>query len=145
MKLSKKYVIDEIHIKDLFNAPYQLILLPEGICLPKIRKSICVMNEGSLHRYALPLPTDRNLIGETIICALESVPYISFEDVLINDDETVIQSIVSKETTHFLWNMQPPGKTNYIQHALKLSTQENGGHFAPPPCPFYRLTIPLTE
>jgi len=106
--------------------------------------SFLELNEKSCKRFGIPMST--NLIGRTLACVFESYETDKRfgPDTSGIDDDMEIRSLCAIEETVHLPKAIPPQKhEKERQRVLTLSTRESTSFSRP--CPFYHITLELTE
>jgi hypothetical protein len=151
MQIMKEYRIGEFSISRSDNAPFRIEL--DRTSWDVKEKSSLSLDRATCKRYKIPLTLD--LVGRTMICSFESkeLPLLEGEwkghvDYLsVRNDDLQIQSIEKKEAIRPMFNRIPPSKSNTAVCIMKLSSFGGGDgmHFHILPCPFYEITLELTE
>ena len=152
MEITKEFRIQEVRGTIMSNASFQIIL--EANYFRKEEESSLTMDTKTCARYQIPVSLD--LVGRTLICIFQTreLPlrrdgdwkgFVEMKSV--EDDNLRIKSLQKKEVILPSFRSMPPLKYNEVSRILKLSSFGEGDGIHPHimPCPFYRLSVELTE
>ncbi len=152
MKITKEFQIQEARKSTCSNAPYQIVLAGN----PFIKESMSTLtfDRDTCKRYSIPYSLD--VAGRSLICSFESrqLPIkktghfagrVELESLLDND--LFITSLMNNEQMSRSFGTIPPSKYTKASHLLKLNSFGDGDgiHPSPLPCPFYQITLELSE
>jgi len=153
---AKKFKIDKVGANAIRNKPFVIVL--EGDPYKRYGESSLIIDAETCKRFGIPMSFD--LVGCTLICWFESreLP-LKFtgsskkgcvDTDTLTDDDLAICSLRKIERVSTEYRMMPPAKHIDIWHTLELSS---GGELYPvtirgleeTSCPFYHITLELTE
>jgi hypothetical protein len=142
VKITRTLKIKETRATEISNAPFRILL--EG-------GSSLTLNRETCARYGIPLPLD--LIGKMFTCSFEShellfdhknIHHVDIKP--LESDDLLICSVQKNEVVS-LHGIIPPTKYYEVSRILKLSSFSNGygTHLSFLPCPFYEITLNLSD
>ena len=152
VQITKEFRIQEVKAARVSNAPFQIVL--EGNPFRREGESSLTFDTDTCTRFGIPMSLD--LVGRTLVCSFESheLPLESnghfkghVDMKAITSDDLAIHSLKRSEVVSPSFGMIPPSKHSEVSRTLELSSFGGGDgiHPSPLPCPFYRITLELTE
>ena len=151
MQITKEFKIQEVKATRVSNAPFQIVL--EGNPFRRNGESSLTLDTETCIRFGIAMSFD--LVGRTLICSFESRDLSletdgHFKDHVdmkaVTSDDLTIHSLHRNECIRPSFGIISSSKHNEISRTLELSSFGGGGiHPSPLPCPFYRISLELTE
>lgn len=152
MQITKELRIQEVKAARVSNASFQIVL--EGNPFRRNGESILTFDADTLSRFGIAMSFD--LVGRALVCSFESreLPLESngyfkgrVDMKAVTSDDLAIHSLRKNERVSPSFGMIPPSKHSEVSRTLKLSSFGGGDgiHPSPLPCPFYRISLELTE
>lgn len=152
VQITKEFRIQEVKAARVSNAPFQIVL--EGDLFRRNSESTLTFDPDTLTRFGIAMSLD--LVGRTLVCSFESreLPLESnghfkghVDMKAVTSDDLAIHSLRKNERVSTSFGMIPPSKHSEVSRTLELSSFGGGDgiHPSPLPCPFYRVSLELTE
>ncbi len=152
MRITKEFRIHEVKATRVSNAPFQIVL--EGDPFRRNGESSLTLDAETCKRFCIAMSLD--LVGRTLICSFESreLPLETNEHFkghvdmnAVTSDDLAIHSLHKNEHVSPSFGMIPPSKHSEVSRALQLSSFGGGDGIdpSPLPCPFYQISLELTE
>lgn len=149
MQIVKSYYVQRLEVQRAGNRPYRLILL-EPDSRSRVESQV-TFDDRARERHGIPLAFE--VAGATLECRFEAVvPVVratpgleTLEKFLSDPDILCMQGVYSHTETRAAYSGD--GLDSWTRREIKLETYTgfDGIHPTPLPCPYYELTVPLSD